>query len=102
MVTAATGRTMQDLYEQNLFGPLEMTSTRFSNPSNPPLGAGLTSTASDYFKFLRALYMKDAALLSPELIEEMEKDQYPEATRTALYASTFVLFAAFACNNVCP
>ncbi len=84
VVSAATGKSMLELYEQNLLAPLEMTSTRFTNPTNPALGGGLTSTARDYFKFLRALYNKDPALLSPELIEEMEKDQYPEATRTAL------------------
>jgi hypothetical protein len=59
-----------------VFGPCKMDATRWGGGSTsvPRLGAGLTSSAEDYWKFLRQQYLGE--LLPAPLQVEMETDQY--------------------------
>jgi CubicO group peptidase (beta-lactamase class C family) len=86
VVTAATGKSVAELIQGNIFTPLKMTETTFVNPSNPGnLGAAFRSSARDYAKFLRAYFLGMDTSAGGIGVDnsEMEKDQYPSAGRSA-------------------
>jgi CubicO group peptidase (beta-lactamase class C family) len=85
VVAAATGTSIVDIVKENVFKPLLMTETEFISESNPAMGAAFRSTARDYSKFLRAYFLglnKAAGGMGVDS-SEMERDQFPEAARSA-------------------
>ena len=77
MVVQAAAADWVTLAQRYVFGPAKMSNTRYTSPSNPALGAGITSTPRDYAAFLRAYFTHE--LLPEALRAEMEIDQYPLA-----------------------
>ncbi len=49
----ATGRTWIRLFSERIAGPLGMTGTAYTSPTNPRIAGGLTSTAADYTTLLQ-------------------------------------------------
>jgi CubicO group peptidase (beta-lactamase class C family) len=84
MVTSATGKLVSALLTDNVFVPLGMVETRFLNSASPNLGAAFESTARDYSKFLRAFFIGGDFATGGAGVDtgEMERDQFPEATRS--------------------
>ena len=52
MAVAATSTPIDEIVRERVFLPSRMVSTVWSNPDNPELSGGLSSTAEDYDRFL--------------------------------------------------
>jgi CubicO group peptidase (beta-lactamase class C family) len=83
MASAASGTPMEDLFEQYIFGPLDMKDTTWNDPNGRPLmGSGLTTNAVDYGKFLNAYF--NGEIVSQETRAVMEISSYPNAALTGV------------------
>ncbi len=122
IIERLTGRALDDVFQERVFGPLGMVDTGFWVPpakadrlaklyvyddrdklaphedrhpptSRPRLlsgGAGLFSTAQDYWRFCQMMLTGGEAngvrFLSPESVKAMGSDQLPEGVRYGLFA----------------
>lgn len=85
MASAASGVSMEALFDRYVFGPAGMTSTFWNSAGGRPLlGSGLSTTPSDYGKFLDAYF--NGRLVTPATRAEMERSHYPEAALTGVAA----------------
>ncbi|SKC54215.1 serine hydrolase domain-containing protein [Ohtaekwangia koreensis] len=84
----ATGKKWEDLFQEKIAIPLNMTNTHFTpvdstDGHNPMIGGGARSTLHDYIHFLEMIagngIYKGKYILSPESIEAMQADQVKEA-----------------------
>jgi len=106
VVEALSGQTLGAYFAEYITGPLGMTSTQFGAPTTPRLvtvhhrgpagglrpgssgrvgrpelesgGGGLYSTGPDYLRFLAMLLQGGGAILRPETVAEMARNQIGE------------------------
>jgi CubicO group peptidase (beta-lactamase class C family) len=83
MAAAASGTTMEDIFENYIFGPLDMKDTAWNNANGRPgMSSGLTTNAIDYGKFLNAYF--NGEIVSQETRAIMEISSYPNAALTGV------------------
>eukprot|EP00927_Polykrikos_kofoidii_P056324 TRINITY_DN50471_c0_g1_i1.p1 TRINITY_DN50471_c0_g1~~TRINITY_DN50471_c0_g1_i1.p1 ORF type:complete len:421 (+),score=79.02 TRINITY_DN50471_c0_g1_i1:72-1334(+) len=85
----AANLSMQELLEEHLIKPLNMTQTRWTGYPNPHLAAAMVSSGDDYDKLLQAVL--SYSLLPKQIIDEMEKDYITKDVKPAAWKDQFLV-----------
>jgi hypothetical protein len=72
MAQAASGKGIQELFDEYLYKPFHMQSTSWEPKKNPSMAAGITTTGEDFENLLKGLLTYE--VLPKTILDEMETD----------------------------
>lgn len=81
-----SGKAWNDLFDERVRGPLDMTSTTYGPTPNPRIGGGAASCLRDYANLLEMHLAGGGSVLSRESVKELQRNQVGEFTVTGTQA----------------